>query len=130
MGKHKEKNNVIKYSQTRQNNELFKEQVNQNRFKEEDLLGETRAITFLEKTQLLQKVDDKPKEEIVLPKLKKEVKESKRMVLALLILLLVGISLFTGFMLLRNKFKDITIEVGTKEVSAKDFLVSKIYKKK
>ena len=98
MGKHKEKNNVIKYSQTKQNNELFQEQVNQNRIKEEDLLGETRAITFLEKTQLLKPVIEE-KQEVVLPAMKKEVKESKRMVLAMLILLLVGVSLLCGFLL-------------------------------
>ena len=127
MGKHKEKNNVIKYSQTKQNNELFQEQVNQNRIKEEDLLGETRAITFLEKTQLLKPVIEE-KQEVVLPEMKKEVKESKRMVLAMLILLLVGVSLLCGFLLLRHKFKDVTLEVGTRDIDVNTFLVSKLYK--
>ena len=129
MGKHREKNNVLRYSQTKQNNELFQEQVNQNRIKEEDLLGETRAITLLEKTQLLKPiVEEKKEEEIVLPTLKKDVKESKRMVLAMLILLLVGVSLLCGFLLLRHKFKDVTLEVGTTDVDVNTFLVSKMYK--
>ncbi len=129
MGKKREKNNVVKYSQTRQNNELFKEQVNQNRIKEEDLLGKTRAITLLEKTQLLKPVIEE-EEEVVLPQLKKEVKEYKRIVLALLILLLVAISGFIGFLNLRDKFRDIVIEVGSDKVTAKDFLVSSIYNKR
>ena len=127
MGKHREKNNVIRYSQTRQNNEMFREQVNQNRIHEEDLLGETRAITLLEKTQLLKPIVQE-QEEIVLPALKKEVKESKRMVLAMLILLLVGVSFLCGFLLLRNKFKDVTLEVGATGVDVNTFLVSKMYK--
>jgi len=129
MGKKREKNNVVKYSQTKQNNELFKEQVNQNRIKEEDLLGKTRAITLLEKTQLLKPIIEE-KEEVVLPKLKKEVKEYKRIVLALLILLLVSLVSLVAFLNLRDKFKDIVIEVGSNKVTVKDFLVSKIYNKR
>ena len=128
MGKKREKNNVVKYSQTKQNNDLFKEQVNQKRINEEDLLGKTRAITFLEKTQLLKPVIEE-KEEEVLPKLKKDVKEYKRIVLALLILLLVSLIGLISFLGLRNKFKDTVIEVGTKDVSVKNFLVSKLYNK-
>jgi len=129
MGKKKEKNNVIKYSRTRDNNEMFKEQVNKNRIKEEDLLGKTRAITLLEKTQLLKPVIEE-EEEVVLPQLKKKVKEYKRIVLALLILLLVSVASFVGFLTLRDKFQDIVIEVGSEKVTAKDFLVSNMYNKK
>ena len=128
MGKRREKNNVIKYSQTKQNNELFREQVNKKRIKEYDLLGKTRAITLLEKTQLLNPVKDE-QEEIVLPKLKKEVKKSKKIVLALLVLLLVSVSLLSCFFLFRHKFKNVTIEVGCKDLSLDTFLVSKMYKK-
>ena len=128
MGKRREKNNVIKYSQTKQNNELFREQVNKKRIKEDDLLGKTRAITLLEKTQLLNPVKDE-QEEIVLPKLKKEVKKSKKIVLALLVLLLVSVSLLSCFFLFRHKFKNVTIEVGYKDLSLDTFLVSKMYKK-
>ena len=128
MSKRKEKNNVIKYSQTKSNNELFQEQVNQNRINQDDLLGKTRAITFLEKTQLLQPVITDHSQ--VVPELKKDVKEYKRIVLAMLILLLVGLFGLYSFILFRSKFKDITVEVGTKDLSANSFLVSKIYRKK
>ncbi len=128
MSKRKEKNNVIKYSQTKSNNELFQEQVNQNRINQDDLLGKTRAITFLEKTQLLQPVITDHNQSV--PELKKDVKEYKRIVLAMLILLLVGLFGLYSFILFRSKFKDITVEVGTKDLSANSFLVSKIYRKK
>ena len=125
MGKHREKNNVLKYSQTRYNNELFKAQG----FNDEDLLGETRAITFLEKTQLMKPVIEE-KEEVVLPKLKKEVRGPRGIVLAALILLLVAVFSITGFFVFRKKFKNVVIEVGTKEVDASNFVVSKMYSNK
>ncbi len=128
MAKKKEKNNVAKYSRTKQNNDLFKKQVNKKRIKEEDLLGKTRAITILEKTQLLKPVIEENKEE-VLPNLKKEVKEYKRIVLALLVLLLVSLISLIGYLGLRDKFKDTIIEVGTSGVDARTFLVSKLYNK-
>lgn len=129
MSKKREKNNVIQYSHSRQNNEMFREQVNQNRINQDDLLGKTRAITLFEKTRVLKPVIEEEVEE-VLPTLKKDVREYKRIVLAMLILLLVGLFGFSGFLLFRNKFKDITIEAGTKELSASNFLVSKIYNKR
>lgn len=128
MGKHKEKNNIVKYSKTKENNELFREKVNKNQIKEDDLLGKTRAITILEKTQLLKPITEE--QSIVLPKLKKEVRNSKKMVLALLILLLVVVCAVSLFLAYRNKFKDVTIEVGSGEVDVNDFLVSNLYKKK
>lgn len=128
MGKHKEKNNIVKYSKTKENNELFREKVNKNQIKEDDLLGKTRAITILEKTQLLKPITEE--QSIVLPKLKKEVRNSKKMVLALLILLLVVVCAVSLFLAYRNKFKDVTIEVGSGKVDVNDFLVSNLYKKK
>ncbi len=129
MGKKKEKNNAIKNSRTRENNEVFRDQIEKKRIKEDDLLGKTRAITYLERTQIFKPVIEEEKE-VVLPKLRREVRRSKRTVLVLLILLLVSISLLALFLTFRKKFKDTTIEVGTKDVGVNNFLVSKLYKKK
>ena len=125
MGKHRERNNVLRYSQAKDNNDLFKAQG----FSDEDLLGETRAITFLEKTQLMRPVVEE-KEEVVLPKLKKQAGGSKKIVLATLILLFVVLISVFSFFTFRKKFKDVVIEVGTKDVSASNFVVSKMYSKK
>ena len=136
----REKNNIAVYSRKKQNNDLFREIVSQNKVNEDDLLGKTRAITKIEETQIFNKLDIPVKQEtppeMELPKKKDEIKSTKNEIkknkgiiaglLLVLVLLLGGIS---GYFLMRNKFKDVTIELGTDTVEISEFLVSKNYEK-
>ncbi len=62
-----------------------------------------------------------------------EGKKSKRiikwLIISLLLIILLSSTSYGLYLLLRPKFKDYTIELGTTKVSVKDFLVSNMYKK-
>lgn len=84
-----------------------------------------------------EKEDKKVKEKKKIKKDKKDKKDKKQNapskkkkiiigVIVVIFIILLGISIY---LLVRPKFKDVTIELGTKEIKVEDFLVSPIYKK-
>lgn len=59
---------------------------------------------------------------------KKVISKKLKISASVLMLIVVVVLIVLVFLAARPKFKDITIELGTKELSPKDFLVSQIYK--
>ena len=68
------------------------------------------------------KKDKKDKKQNAPSKKKKIIKRIIWVIFIILLIILI-------YLLARPKFKDITIELGTKEIKVEDFLVSKIYEK-
>lgn len=101
--------------------DIYREEIN---LSGEDLLKEIpEDYKFTNEKEVKKVVKEKieNKEKRILSK---KLKISGSIIMALVIIVLIVLI----YLSLRPKFKDITIELGTSEVSASDFLVSQIYK--
>ena len=125
--KHQEKKNKkAKQKESRENKKDKKQEKNKNKDKENNKEKNKKDET--EKKAKRAKKKDKSKKEKVKKEKKKLSKKSKIIIIVSIIAVLVLIVTIALFLVLRPKFKDVTLELGTQEINVETFLVSKIYK--